>query len=98
MTVNFCDVFIVSAWLIVFGDGYGYGGGGIEYGGDGNGDGDFSEPEVVMGVVVVVAVVVVVVGRISGTSQCLAAHKPPLYPPPAMLCIAQYRGSLMFVA
>ena len=49
-------------------------------------------------VVVVVAVVVVVVGRISGTSQCLAAHKPPLYPPPAMLCIAQYRGSLMFVA
>ena len=82
----------------MFGDGYGYGGGGIEYGGDGNGDGDFSEPEVVMGVVVVVAVVVVVVGRISGTSQCLAAHKPPLYPPPAMLCIAQYRGSLMFVA
>ena len=85
MTVNFCDVFIVSVWLIVFGDGYGYGGGGIEYGGDGNGDGDFSEPEVVMGVVVVV-------GRISGTSQCLAAHKPPLYPPPAMLCVAQYRG------
>ena len=68
---NSCDVSIVSAWLIVFGDVNGDGCGGIDNDGngdgDGDGDGDISEPEVV-----------VVVGRISGTSQCLVAHKPPL--------------------
>ena len=51
----------------MFGDGNGDGCGGIDNGGDVDGDGDISEPEVV-----------VVVGRISGTSQCLVAHKPPL--------------------
>ena len=65
----------------MFGDVNGDGCGSIDNDGDGDGDGDISEPEVV-----------VVVGRISGTSQCLVAHKPPLYPPPAMLCVAQYRG------